>query len=538
MFSFIKKTFVLLLFLLSTIIVFAQSHYIDSLKNELRTAKDSSRVNVFIKLAEEFIPASSLFPFRQKDSSLQIAAYYASEAETLSRKMGYNKGIGIALYLSANVKVQYALKNLNNALPDYINALPYLKISGNKSYLSKCFYAIASGCHFVGKLDKSIIYYDSARNAYLQQNDTLMAVECMIYQGHSYFDKGDYKNAYSFGTEALKSADKTGDTSLILFANLQLCTLFEGAGLPETAIDYLHRIIRLHPLTMPQNGKSTLPYNMHWALWVGGEAFLKLNKVDSAVYLSQFIPEDTTDGDSERFFGQIYTALHQENKALALFVKGFQLKKEIGHEIGTAGTAIELGQIYLKRKDFKSGIYYANYGYQTAEKIHALLEMKNAAGILNDIYTQTGNYKQAYHYSQLYKTLSDSLASEEDRRRLSLAMIQHELDNQKQQGLLLSKENQIKAQQLNQERLTQKFFIAGLISLLLIAAIIYRNYKQKQKANTLLESQKLEIQNTLQELKATQAQLIQSEKMASLGELTAGIAHEIQNPLNFVNNFS
>jgi signal transduction histidine kinase len=53
-----------------------------------------------------------------------------------------------------------------------------------------------------------------------------------------------------------------------------------------------------------------------------------------------------------------------------------------------------------------------------------------------------------------------------------------------------------------------------------------------------LTKQKEELQHTLEELKATQSQLIQSEKMASLGELTAGIAHEIQNPLNFVNNFS
>jgi signal transduction histidine kinase len=67
---------------------------------------------------------------------------------------------------------------------------------------------------------------------------------------------------------------------------------------------------------------------------------------------------------------------------------------------------------------------------------------------------------------------------------------------------------------------------------------LFKARKELDKNNQTLQVTNARLNNTLIELKSTQAQLIQSEKMASLGELTAGIAHEIQNPLNFINNFS
>jgi len=92
-----------------------------------------------------------------------------------------------------------------------------------------------------------------------------------------------------------------------------------------------------------------------------------------------------------------------------------------------------------------------------------------------------------------------------------------------------------------------KTWWAYLIYAVLATVVSYLIYKyqksyivkrERQKTQEKELAQAKEIEKAYHELKTTQQQLIQSEKMASLGELTAGIAHEIQNPLNFVNNFS
>ncbi len=88
----------------------------------------------------------------------------------------------------------------------------------------------------------------------------------------------------------------------------------------------------------------------------------------------------------------------------------------------------------------------------------------------------------------------------------------------------------------------QRLLLGATLAVLALLAglgfVLWRGNRRQQQANAQLQAQRDQTAQALKHLQTTQAQLIQKEKMASLGELTAGIAHEIQNPLNFVNNFS
>jgi signal transduction histidine kinase len=155
--------------------------------------------------------------------------------------------------------------------------------------------------------------------------------------------------------------------------------------------------------------------------------------------------------------------------------------------------------------------------------------------LLADLYARKSSIDSAYHYQQLAISYNDTLFG-----AAKFNKIQHVLsdEQQRQQKLLQEQQDQKERYQLIAE-------VAVVLFILIVAVLIWRNNLSQRKKNRILDEQKDqltqqrdELQTTLAELKITQTQLIQSEKLASLGELTAGIAHEIQNPLNFVNNFS
>jgi signal transduction histidine kinase len=265
-----------------------------------------------------------------------------------------------------------------------------------------------------------------------------------------------------------------------------------------------------------------------------GRSYIFNNQLDSAIICENEAERLAFRLNFKKYLGQIYSIKAN------IYQKKNDKENEKQYYYKSAETSIEqnnlnnqsaayffLAKYFISKKQKDSSIYYAKKNLEIIQQLGPVSGLTvNLGTVYENIYAsyQLRNEKDSiFKYQALTLKVKDSLYKI---RIKTLTEFQNVSLNEQ-----LRLQNIEKDRKEYQNKIRVYLLVTGLLIIFVAAIFLYRNNRQKQKANSVLET-------TLTDLKATQKQLVQSEKMASLGELTAGIAHEIQNPLNFVNNFS
>ncbi len=507
--------------ILSRLTLQAQNKKIDSVNNLIaKAATDTARINLLNAKA-------TIYAENSLDSAINIASANSIKAKQLH----YLKGEADANRIKGTALTQkgsFALAKQNLTMAEQLYQQTADSDGLNKVYRG---YGMYYGRQ--SKYDSSIIFF--RKNVeYDERNDRKKDLTS-AYQNIavSLTMSSQYQQALLYQGKALKLAESLNDVSTLAYINLNMGIGYSNVSdYPKSEELYLKAIkyarqanIKNVELYAYANLASTCSQLNRY-----GDMYDYAMK---AAALGKQLGDYDIIASSLSRAGSALTSQKRYGEAEKLNLKAIAIADTAGSPLSIYQTYSDMGYLRREQQRYPEAVQFYEKGFAALKDADIYdSQIGDSYNGLSAAYEQTGAYQKALNAYKTSVKIIDSIRSRENIRKATEMSMTYDFDKKQQ----TEKAEQDKKNATADARQLALMIGLGCTLLLIIgAAVAYRN---KQRANHLLQTQKAALEQTLAELKVTQAQLIQSEKMASLGELTAGIAHEIQNPLNFVNNFS
>jgi two-component system NtrC family sensor kinase len=439
--------------------------------------------------------------------------------------------IGICLVLHGLSQDPHKVDSLNNLL--LVTNDDSVKASAIRSLVGELVYTKPDSCLYYTELGLELITNSSVKIRFERSEDpNLYGFESYMYSRRAiaFSEKRNDLLAIRMALKTRQVAANSKHTEVAQFIDGALAEVYQNIGEPRIARNYLFNML------------SIAKDEISRQIWVAnlGSCYYDLKAYDSALYYLNKVDPGLLLGDKiwpfpTLYLGHTYVKKGDYKKAIPYYRTSIAYAEQdhYGYDLCRAYMGIADAFKGLEMTD--SAILYATRCSNIATELSLPAQSLDANTFLANLYESKAKIDSAFKYQKISNALRDTIFNTDKIKEVQNYTFSEKL-----------REKEIIDDQVAYKNKIRFYSLAGgLVALAFLTVILIRNNRHKQKAYALLQKQKQETdiqksktEKTLEELRTTQAQLIQSEKMASLGELTAGIAHEIENPLNFVNNFS
>ncbi len=448
------------------------------------------------------------------------------------------------------------------------------------------------------KYDDALFYYGLCRKYSVIYQRWREQVESNRMIALTYREKGDYENAIQYDLELVKISRRKNDSSFASFLFLLAEDYFAAGKYDNAAGSYKLLIdntltsdsilalsyVRLSELELKKkNGVAAVGYlNRAWSQC--NDENMKVRIINK---LTELFLEENEMKKASRYNEMALESVNKlsyENKlktyamAERIAIKNKDYQRALIFSEKSAGISDSLLRASSEEKENLAALSRRLDNYESLKKYEFVKENLRKMQLEKQRLIAEAHSKEM----QLLKAERAAEKAEKENLKLRLQKLRNEADIYRQQLLVKEKENEIasmlrrdtisklviardsirrlnhsrelqaaKAEkqlaEMRSEKLKRRTFYMAVILLLVILSLLafIRSLRLAKKSNLILqqkneelERERAKLEEAMQKLKNAQQQLIESERLASLGQISAGIAHEIRNPLNFVNNFA